>query len=488
MPKLVECVPNFSEGRDEAKINAIVEAARTVPGVIVLDVEKDADHNRTVLTFIAPVETAADACFAAVKKSAELIDLNSHKGEHPRMGATDVAPFIPVMGSTVEDCVALAGKLGEKIGSELGIPVYLYDLAARRPERKNLADVRKGQFEGLRGEIGKNPDKTPDFGPDKIHPTAGAIAVGARRQIVNFNINLDTADMELGKAVAKKIRASGGGLPCLRAKEILLAARNQVQISTVLTDYGTTSIKAAVDAVERETTPSGVKITGTELIGLTAGDALIAYAAESLKTENFNPQAQILETRIAELLGGWQSGAGNFVEALASSAPTPGGGSAAAQTSAMGAALGLMAMAVSLQSKKISEDKKAVMRVVHAKVAELKNALSACVSEDARAYDMYVAARKLPKDSPEREAAMQSAAKYAAQAPLKTAQISRLAIIELSAAGGCIHAPVMSDFRCAMHLLKAGIACAAENVRINLDSIADKACAARLEKEIASLV
>jgi glutamate formiminotransferase/formiminotetrahydrofolate cyclodeaminase len=488
MAKLVECVPNFSEGRDEKKINAVVDAARGVPGVIVLDVEKDADHNRTVLTFIAPLETAVEACFQVVRKSSELIDLNFHKGEHPRMGATDVAPFIPIMGSTVEECVALAGQLGERVGTELHIPVYLYDLAARRPERRNLADVRKGQFEGLREEIGRNDAKIPDFGPNHIHKTAGAIAVGARQQIVNFNVNLDTKDMSFGKVLAKKIRTSGGGLPCLRAKEIFLESKGQVQISTVLTDYRTTSIKRAMDEIEKEIAPLGIKITGTELIGLTTEDALVRYALEALKVENFNIEAQILESRITALLAGWQSGAGSLVEALASSAPTPGGGSAAAVSSAMGAALGIMAIGISLQSKKVDEDKKVQLRAANAKLFVTKNAISACVSEDSRAYDLYVSARKMPKDSPERPAALVAAARYAAEVPLRTAKLSKQAMDELSEAKACIYAPVQSDFNSAFHLLKAGIACAAENVRINLGSIEDKAYAASLEKEIDSLV
>ncbi|MDD2773181.1 MAG: glutamate formimidoyltransferase [Elusimicrobiales bacterium] len=488
MPKLVECVPNFSEGRDEAKINAGVDAARAVPGVIILDVEKDADHNRTVLTFIASVDSAVEACFQVVKKSAELIDLNKHKGEHPRMGATDVAPFIPIMGSTVEDCVALAAKLGERIGAELDIPVYLYDLAARRPERKNLADVRKGQFEGLREEIGKNPAKTPDFGPNHIHPTAGAIAVGARQQIVNFNVNLDTKDMDFGKALAKKIRASSGGLPCVRGKEIYLESKGQVQLSTVLTDYRTTSIKRVVDEVEKEIAPKGIKITGTELIGLTTQDALTRYALESLKVENFNMDAQILETRITELMTGWQAGAGNLVEALSAPTPSPGGGSAAAAASAMGAALGIMALGLSLQSKKLEEEKKRALRAPHARLLEIKNALTACVAEDARAFDVFMAARKMPKESPDRPKAIQAAIRYAAEVPLKTARLSRQAMDELAKTGADIYAPVMSDFNSALHLLKAGAACAAENVRINLYSIEDKEYAAMLAKELDSLV
>src|SRR5207302_1317591 len=187
-----------------------------------------------------------EACFQVAKLAKDLIDLNAHKGEHPRMGAVDVIPFIPVSGIDIQGCVKLAERLAERIGRELEIPAYLYDHAARVPERKDLANVRKGQFEGLKDLIGKDPSRKPEFGPDRIHPTAGAVAVGARQQIINFNLNLDTSDMAAGKDIAKRLRASGGGLPCVRGKEIDLASRKQVQISTVLTDYKTTSMKKVI--------------------------------------------------------------------------------------------------------------------------------------------------------------------------------------------------------------------------------------------------
>ncbi|MDE2237736.1 MAG: glutamate formimidoyltransferase, partial [Elusimicrobia bacterium] len=192
MSILVECVPNFSEGRDRAKVDAVVAAARAA-GVVILDVEIDADHNRCVLSLAGAPQAALQACFEVAKKCRELIDLNVHKGEHPRMGAVDVIPFIPVSGIDIQGCAKLAEALGERIGRELEIPVFLYDQAARKPERRDLASVRKGQFEGLRELIGKDPARSPDFGPNRIHPTAGAVAVGARRQIVNFNMNLDIA-------------------------------------------------------------------------------------------------------------------------------------------------------------------------------------------------------------------------------------------------------------------------------------------------------
>ncbi|MBI4802885.1 MAG: glutamate formimidoyltransferase [Elusimicrobia bacterium] len=483
MGKFVECVPNFSEGRDRAKIDAIVAAAAAVGGVMVLDVEKDADHNRTVLTFIAPLETAVEGMFAVARKAAELIDLNYHKGEHPRMGALDVAPFIPIMDTPVQDCVKLAETLGERIGRELNIPVYLYDLAARRDDRRDLARVRKGQFEGLKGEIGPNPDRVPDFGPNKIHPTAGAIAVGARRQIVNFNVNLDTADMEFAKVLAKKIRTSGGGLPNLRAKEIFLESKNQAQLSTVLTDHKTTSIKRAMDEIEKEIKPRNIRVANTELIGLTTQEALTNYAIEALNVKDFNPETQVLETKLLKLLGAWQTGANFFVDALSNTGPTPGGGSAAAISGAMGCALGQMAIGISLRSKKLDEAKKPALKALNEKLGILKSAMQNCVSEDASSYDAFMAAAKTPKDDPARKPKMQGALRYAAEVPLRTASLAAGAMEELERADG-ITAHVASDYKSAKYLLEAAMKCAAENVFINAEGIEDKVFAARLLGEV----
>ncbi|MCM2267785.1 MAG: glutamate formimidoyltransferase [Elusimicrobiales bacterium] len=484
MGKFVECVPNFSEGRDLAKINAIVDAARSVPGVLVLDVEKDADHNRTVLTFIAPVETAADAMFAVTKKAAQLIDLNHHKGEHPRMGATDVAPFIPIMDSTIEDCVALAEKAGERIGRELNIPVYLYDRAARAEHRRDLAKVRKGQFEGLREEIGKDPARVPDFGPNHIHPTAGAMAVGARNQIVNFNVNLGTTDMEFAKGLAKKIRTSGGGLPALRAKEIFLESKGQVQMSTVLTDYRTTSIKRVMDELRKDLEPKGIAVTGTELIGLTTQDAITDYAVENLQVKDFKKDEQVLETKLLKLLSSWQAGANLFIDALANTDPTPGGGSAAAVNGAMGCALGQMAIGISLRSKKLDEARKPALRELAERLGSHKAELQACVAEDSASFDRFMEAMKIPKENPERKARMQSALRYAAEVPLKTARLSSEALAGLTVCAGSVSAQVTSDYRSARYQLEAAIRCAAENVFINAEGLEDKAYAEKITAEV----
>jgi len=483
MRKFGECVPNFSEGRDEAKIKQIVDAARKVPGVIILDIEKDSDHHRTVLSFIAPVDTAVEAMFKSIEKAVELIDLNNHKGEHPRMGAMDVAPFIPIMGSTIEECIELAKQLAKRVGEELNVPAYLYDCAAQVPQRKNLAKVRKGQFEGMKEVIGTDPERVPDFGPNKMHPTAGALGVGARQQIINFNVNLNTTDMVFSKALAKKIRTSGGGLPALRGAAIELESKNQVQISTVLTDYNTTSIKTVVDEIAKEIKSENIEITDTELIGLSSQDAITKYAMESLKIDSFDPEAQILENRLLSLMSSWQVGANIAIDAFANTNPTPGGGSAAAISGAMGCALGQMAIGVSLMSKKLDESKKPGLLEAKEKLGSLRSELQNCISEDSAAFDSFMAARKLPKDSEERKTEMQKAIKYAADVPLKTAKYA-VEALRLLRATDSISPSVGSDKKSAQYLLDAGVKCAAENVIINISSIKDEEYGNNLKKEI----
>jgi len=473
MPKFVECVPNFSEGRDESKIKQIVDAASSVSGVMVLDVEKDIDHNRTVLTFIAPIENAVEAMFRATKKAAELIDLNFHKGEHPRMGAMDVAPFIPILDTKIEDCIKLAEDLGRKIAEELNIPVYLYDQAARNPERRDLAKVRKGQFEGLRNEIGVNPERNPDFGPNKIHPTAGAIAVGARYQIVNFNVNLNTADMNFAKNLAKKIRTSGGGLPNLRAKEIFLESKNQVQISTVLTNYDITSMNRVLEEIKKEIEPLNIKITDTELIGLTAQKPLIDYVRESLNVSNFNYENQVLENRIIKILSSWQMGASLIIDALSNTDPTPGGGSAAAISGAMGCALAQMAIGITINSKKTPENIKSDFIKLNQKIQAKKMEIQNCISEDSASFDKFMSALKIPKENPQRKIEMQNALIYAANVPLKTAGLCVDVLNMIKNIEG-VKKDVISDYKSAIYLLIAGVKCALENVYINADSIEDE--------------
>jgi glutamate formiminotransferase len=493
--KLVECVPNFSEGRDKEKVAMIVESARTV-GVTILDVEIDADHHRCVLSFVGAPDACVEACFRVAESSLKLIDLTKHKGEHPRMGAVDVIPFIPVAGVTIEDCAKLAETLAARIGKDLNIPTYLYDHAARRPERKDLANVRKGQFEGLRDLIGTDETRTPDFGPNKIHPTAGATAVGARQQIVNFNLNLDTHDMAAGKDIAKRVRASGGGLPCVRGKEIDLAMRQQVQISTVLTDYKTSSMAKVLATTMALADEHKARVKSTEIVGLLPRQALIDFALETLQLENFHPEVQILENRLEAVgaLGGidWRTSGRVIGESLSNTEATPGGGSAAAIAGAMGCGLGQMAIGITLKSKKLDETKRPALEGAHKTLGGMRETFDALAKDDAAAFDRFMDAMALAKDDPSRPARIQAELKCAAEVPLKTAQIAAGALATAKAAAPLASPAVVSDINCALHLLKAAAQCAAENVRINLGGIKDAAASkdleGRLEKTLAACV
>src|SRR5579863_1356158 len=356
MKRLVECVPNFSEGRDTSKVDAIVAAMREVPGVFLLDRESDADHNRSVITLAGEPEAVAEAALRGVGKAAELIDLTKHTGAHPRMGATDVVPFIPIEGVAIEDCVALAKKTGREIWERYRIPVYFYEAAAQKPERANLENIRKGQFEGLREEVLRNPDRAPDIGEPRLHPTAGATVVGARTFLIAYNINLNTPDVEIARKIAKAVRFSGGGLRHVKAMGVYLAARNLAQVSMNLTDFEQTPVHRVFEAVKREAERYGVSLVGSEIVGLMPRRALEAAAEYYLQIENFD-SSLILENRLTAVMGGkmavggLRAGVEPFVEQLAAPTATPGGGSAAAAAGAMAAGLAAMVASMSRGKK-----------------------------------------------------------------------------------------------------------------------------------------
>src|SRR5262245_41717805 len=326
---LVECVPNFSVGRDQATIDALRAAVTGVGGVQLLDVQTDAAHNRAVFTLVGAPEATLEAAFAAMRVARERIDLTKHSGEHPRMGATDVVPFVPVEGVTMDDCVALARQLGERVGKELEIPVFLYARAATRPERVLLPEVRKGEFEGMRGRM-----LDPDFGPNRVHPTAGATAIGARPFLVAFNVYLDTQDITIAKEIAKQIRTSSGGLPGVQASGFIVDGLAQVSMN--LLDIDITSPAVVFNAIKLRAEKRGVGIQKSEIVGLLPERALIGAAETALQLAD--ARSHVLETKIrgrrstdtpsataaaGPSLDGW-------IEQLAGAAPTPGGGSAAA--------------------------------------------------------------------------------------------------------------------------------------------------------------
>lgn len=294
---MVECVPNFSEGRRKEVVDRIVHSIRSVPGTKVLDVEMDADHNRSVVTFTGSKDSVQESAFRGARAATELIDLTKHQGEHPRMGALDVLPFVPISGATMDDCIEIANKVGARIGKQLKVPVYLYESAARRPERKNLEVIRKGQFEGLREAILTDDSRYPDFGPRALHPTAGATAVGARMPLIAFNVNLRSEDIEVAKAIAKKIRASSGGMPHVKALGFHLREKGMVQVSMNLTDYTVTPISKVFLEIEKEAEARHVEVAESEIIGLIPLDAVCDLAGRFLRIPSF-ANNQVLERRI----------------------------------------------------------------------------------------------------------------------------------------------------------------------------------------------
>ncbi len=355
MKRLIECVPNFSEGRDASKVDAIVAAMRSVPGVLILDRSSDADHNRSVVTLAGEPEAVAEAAIRGAGKAAELIDLTQHSGVHPRIGATDVLPFIPVEGCTIEDCVALAHRVGREIWDRYRIPVYFYEAAATKPERVNLEDVRRGQFEGLHEEAFRNPDRSPDIGEPRLHPTAGAVAVGARKFLIAYNIHLDTADVSIAKKIAKAIRFSSGGLRYVKAMGVELKSRDLAQVSINLTDFEQTPLHRVFEMVKSEAEHHGCSVVGSEIIGLIPRKAIELTAEFYMKLENFSPGI-VLENRLAaaiESLAVQEIAkrpiadlAQPLLDAVAASTDAPGTGSVAALAGALAASIGEMAARV----------------------------------------------------------------------------------------------------------------------------------------------
>ena len=296
---LIECVPNFSEGRRPEVIDEIVAAIAGAPGVTLMDRQSDGHHNRSVITFVGEAEAAGEGAFRGIAVAARLIDLTSHEGAHPRFGATDVVPFVPVRADDMAVCIEIAHRLGARVGAELAIPVYFYEDAARRPERRNLADVRRGEFEGLREAIGRDPQRAPDEGPAAVHPQAGAVAIGARQALIAYNVNLDSRDLELARRIAHEIRERDGGLPCVKAMGLELD--DGVQVSMNLTDYRRTSVLTAFEAVRSRAQAAGASVRESEVVGLLPQDAVTAVAREVLAAPQLT-RAQVLEARILDTL------------------------------------------------------------------------------------------------------------------------------------------------------------------------------------------
>ena len=491
MSTLVECVPNFSEGRDKGKVDAIVEAMK-MPGVYLLDREMDSDHNRCVITLVGEREAIQEAAICGVGKAAELIDLNTHSGAHPRMGAADVVPFIPINGVTIEDCVAMANHVGEEIWKRYQIPVYLYEAAARGPERQGLENIRRGQFEGIRAEIATNPARRPDIGEPRVHPTAGATVVGARKFLIAYNVFLNTPDVDVAKKVAKAVRFSSGGMRFVKGAGFLV--RGLAQVSMNLTDFEQTPIHRVFEMVKREAARYGVTPISSEIVGLIPKKALEDAAEWFLQVENFD-SSLILENRLAAVMGGrmavggLRAGIEPFIEQLAASTATPGGGSASAAAAAMAAGLATMVAAMS-RGKKAYLQYESQLSAAIARLTPLREELKAAVDADAQSYDSVMKAYKAARstaDEKSGEALIEAALKEATSVPLSVAEKAH-EIAGIAKSLEPITNPNMkSDLVTALALAHAALTGAMANVEINLTSLRDQSFAEQVRRRTVAL-
>ncbi|HWZ96444.1 MAG TPA: glutamate formimidoyltransferase [Candidatus Dormibacteraeota bacterium] len=499
MKRLIECVPNFSEGRDPAKVETLVNTMSSVPGVYVLDREMDADHNRCVITLAGEPDAVGEAAILGAGKALELIDMNTHTGAHPRVGSTDVVPFIPVDGVSIEDCVALAKRVGNEIWKRYRIPIFFYEAAAARPERVNLENIRRGQFEGLREELKKNHDRLPDIGEPKVHPTAGVTVVGARKFLVAYNVNLNTSDITIANKVARAIRFSNGGLRYVKSMGVELKARNLAQVSINLTDYEQTPMHRVYEMVKREAERYGAMPVGSEIVGLVPKKAIEMAADYFLQLENFSP-AQVFENKLEATLTGTslqtsEEGrlaklARPFLDAVAEPTATPGGGSISAFAAALAASLGQMVAGLSRKKKlqamhvdKLSEHLDALRNEA--------DALADAIDRDAASYDAVMSAFKLPQgesaEIQKRNDAIQSATRGAAEVPLEVAERAVALLERLKQLEAIAAASMKSDLQVARLMAAAGAQGALANVEINLDGLKDANYVTATRAKIAAL-
>jgi len=478
--QLIESIPNFSEARRPEVIDQIVAAINSVEGARLLDRSSDLDHNRTVLTFAGPPEAVEESAFRAIKTAAELIDLNHHTGEHPRIGATDVCPFVPLSGATMDECIAIAKRVGERVGNELNIPVYLYEAAARRPDRVDLENIRRGQYEGLRLDIESKPERKPDYGPAKLG-SAGATVIGARNPLIAFNIYLTTGDVEIAKKIAKAIRHSSGGFRYVKGLGMLVEGRAQVSMN--LTNYHETPLARVIEIIRREAARYGVAIHHSELVGLIPQEALVDAAVWYTQLDQFDKK-QILENRLYETFTSSETESGpSFIEELAAPTPTPGGGSAAAYAGAMGAGLVAMVAGLTIGKKKYAEVE-AEMQAIRVMAEKLRKELTQAVDDDAAAFDAVMGSYKLPKETEEQEtarkAAIINATLNAAHVPLHVAE-DVVKVMELAvkcAQDGNVNA--ISDAMTAFAMSRAALTAAAQNVQVNINSLEEKTAGERM--------
>jgi glutamate formiminotransferase/formiminotetrahydrofolate cyclodeaminase len=475
---LVECIPNFSEARRPEVIEKIISSIKSVTDVYLLDQHSDLDHNRTVLTFVGKPDAVEEAAYRSIEMAAQLIDMDQHLGEHPRIGATDVVPFVPISDVSMQDCVALARRLGKRVADDLNIPVFLYEEAASIPEKQNLENIRSGQYEGLKTEIGSRPVKTPDFGPATLGK-AGATVIGARHPLIAFNVYLTTNDVTIAQKIGRAVRHSSGGLRFVKGMGVLVDGKAQVSMN--LTNYKKTSIARVVEFIRREAERYGTSILSSELVGLIPQDALVESAQWYLQLDGFQKD-QILEQRIFQIPKNndepLPDQSTDFLNRLAAGTATPGGGAAAAFTTAEGAALVSMVSQLTIGKKKYVDVTETMQNILE-KAESLRSRLLEAVDEDANAFNKVMDAFRLPKSTEEeiqtRDNAIQKAYMVAADVPMKICywahEVMKLAL--KSAEIGNIN--TMSDAASGFLFAKAGFLSASLNVRTNTIAIHDTA-------------
>ncbi len=488
---IVECIPNFSEARRPEVVAAILAEIDAVEGIRVLDQHSDMDHNRTVVTFVGPPEAVEEAAFRAIAKAAELIDLDQHQGEHPRIGATDVVPFVPISGVTMVECIEMARRVGKRVGETLQIPVYLYEDAATSPERTNLENIRRGQYELLKEEIGTNPARKPDFGPTKV-TGAGATVIGARQPLIAFNVYLTTADVAIANKIARAIRHSSGGLRFVKSMGVLVEGRAQVSMN--LTNYRRTPMARVVEMIRREAERYGVQIHHSELVGLIPNEALVDAAVWYMQMDQFEPE-QVLETRLYEnadqsISAAVSGDSAKLLDAIASGDPTPGGGSASAYGAAMAAALVAMVGRLTVGKQKYADVEAEVWPLIEEATA-IQSLMQDAVEKDARAFEAYMKARRLPRDTEQEKAdrikAIQAASIRAAEVPLLVTQ-NALRVMQLAGRAAEIgNVNAISDAGTASAFARAALNGAGLNVRINLLGLEKETAAARMLNELKTI-
>lgn len=518
--KIVECVPNVSEGKNAPVYRAIADAAASVPGVTLLNIDPGADTNRTVITFVGEPEAVLEGAFQLVRAGVSMIDMTKHRGAHPRIGAVDVVPFVPIAEMTMEECAQLARRLGERVGKELGIPVYLYEFAATAPHRRNLADIREGEYEGLAKRISRAEWK-PDFGPAKFIERSGATVIGARKFLVAYNVNLNTLDKRLANRVAFDVRERGrvkrdeegnpvldksgepvwepGILKSVKAVGWVIPEYGCAQVSMNLTDLDVTPLHVAFDTCDERARDRGLRVTGSEIVGLlpksvlldsgrhylrhmgrpagVSEAALIHTAVRTLglsEVKPFDPQQRVIEYRLTSASRLASMAVRDFVDELASESPAPGGGSVAALAGSMAAALAAMVAIIS-QTRKGFESKQSDLDRIAARGQQIKDSLLAAVDADTAAFERLLDAMRLPKEDPGRDAAIISATIAASEVPLGVLEACP-EIIELCREVARIGLQAsLSDAGVGVQMARAAAAGAYQNVCINLGNLTDGA-------------